>query len=109
MTTQHNTRSATASSRVPAQPGQAAQHAGAVLTQEADGLWEGAAGAGGTAYLFGLHRGCTAVPTVVVAEGSVVDSVTVVVSHEGLYRGTEAGRQGALLVWTEWGRASVII
>lgn len=34
--------------------------------------------------LFGLHRGRAAVPTIVVAEGSVVDGIAVIVSHEGL-------------------------
>lgn len=49
------------------------------------GLQEGPAGVvGGTAYLFGLHRGRAAVPAVVVAERSVVDGITVIVSHEGL-------------------------
>lgn len=70
----------------------------------------GLPGEGGAAYLFGLHRGCAAVPTVVVAEGSVVDGITVVVSHEGLHRRRGAGRKGALLAsWSEWGVASVII
>lgn len=34
--------------------------------------------------LFGLHRRRAAIPTIVVAEGSVVDGITVIVSHEGL-------------------------
>lgn len=41
-------------------------------------------------YLFGLYRRGTAVPTIVVAEGSVVDGITVIVSHEGLQGGREA-------------------
>lgn len=48
---------------------------------------------GPTAYLLGLHRGSAAVPAVVVAEGSVVDGITVIVSHEGLRRRREAGRK----------------
>lgn len=62
--------------------------------------WRGfrgaAAGGGGRApaYLFGLHCRSAAVPTIIVAEGSVVDGITVIVSHEGLYRRREAGRKG---------------
>lgn len=61
------------------------------------GKWErsagGAAGGGGrvvVCYLLGLHRRGTAVPTIVVAEGSVVDGITVIVSHEGLQGRREA-------------------
>jgi hypothetical protein len=36
------------------------------------------------AYLFGLYCGGAAVPTIIVAEGSIVDGITVVVSHEWL-------------------------
>lgn len=39
-----------------------------------------------TAYLLGLDGGLTAVSSVVVAEGSVVDRVAVVVPHEQLRR-----------------------
>lgn len=41
-------------------------------------------------YLLGLHRRGTAIPTIVVAEGSVVDGITVIVSHEGLQGGRQA-------------------
>lgn len=39
-----------------------------------------------TTYLLGLDGGLTAVSSVVVAEGSVVDRVAVVVPHERLHR-----------------------
>lgn len=41
----------------------------------------------GATHLLGLDGGLTAVPSVVVAEGSVVDGVAVVVPHERLRRG----------------------
>lgn len=34
--------------------------------------------------LFSLHCGGTAIPSIIVAEGSIVDGITVIVSHEGL-------------------------
>lgn len=60
------------------------------------GLVSWAAGEEGTAYLFGLHRGCAAVPTIVVAEGSVVDGITIIVSHEGLEE--ERGKKERCLI-----------
>lgn len=36
------------------------------------------------AYLFGLDCGSATVPTVIVAEGSIVDGITIIVSHEWL-------------------------
>ena len=42
-------------------------------------------------YLFGLHCRSTAISTVIVAEGAVVDGITVIVSHEGLERGRKKG------------------
>lgn len=57
---------------------------------------------GGTlAYLFGFHRRSAAIPTVIVAESSVVDGITVIVSHEGLYMRREAGRKGGLVSMLE--------
>lgn len=37
-------------------------------------------------YLFSLHCGGTAIPSIIVAEGSIVDGITVIVSHEGLLK-----------------------
>lgn len=56
---------------------------------------------GALAYLFGFHRRSAAVPTVIVAESSVVDGITVIVSHEGLYMRREAGRKGGLVSMLE--------
>ena len=42
-------------------------------------------------YLFGLHCRSAAISTVIVAEGAVVDGITVIVSHEGLERGRKKG------------------
>lgn len=36
------------------------------------------------AYLFGLDCGSATVPTIIVAEGSIVDGITIIVSHEWL-------------------------
>lgn len=79
---------------------------GQCVVQQVGGSWPGKLegpvgglqGGGGVAYLFGLHRGRAAVPTVIVAEGSVVDGITVIVSHEGLYRRREAGRKGTVSI-----------
>lgn len=57
------------------------------------------------AYLLGLHRRGTAVPTIVVAEGSVVDGITVIVSHEGLQGGRKAEGSSLLVTWSGWGTA----
>lgn len=61
------------------------------------------------AYLLGLDRRGTAVPTIVVAEGSVVDGITVIVSHEGLQVGRKAeGRWPiSIQVWVGDGPAIV--
>lgn len=50
----------------------------------------------GHPYLFGLDCWGTAVPTIIVAEGSVVDGVTVVVPHERL----ESEKAERLRTWT---------
>lgn len=50
----------------------------------------------GHPYLFGLDCWGTAVPTIIVAEGSVVDGVTVIVPHERLKR----KKQKRLRAWT---------
>lgn len=67
------------------QPGQwVVQHIGVILSSKLGGLLEAAVKGDTLAYLFGLHCRSAAIPAIIVAEGSVVDGITVIVSHEGL-------------------------
>lgn len=61
------------------------------------------------AYLFGLHCGGAAIPAVIVAKGSVVDGITVIISHEGLESEREAGNEALLASWSEWELTSAVL